>query len=94
LAIGGNADGQADVVSYDGGGTSNTIRWSMLATNSAHFSMESLTPGVSLTLASGCSVSSGYGCDPLPVPEPPSALLWMLGTAGLAVTRRNGVRGA
>jgi hypothetical protein len=86
-AVTGTARGAAVADSGDYGGTSNTISWSMLATNSAHFSMESLTPGVSLTLASGCSITSGYGCDPIPVPvpEPASPLLWVVGLAGIAI---------
>jgi len=51
--------------------------WSVTASNSAHFMITSLTPGVELTLASGCSITNGYGCDPPPssAPEPHSLLL-------------------
>jgi hypothetical protein len=84
-AIAGDASGFATVTSVDGASTSNTISWSMLATNSAHFSMEAVTPGVTLSLASGCSITSGYGCDLPPVPEPASPLLLLGGLAMLVV---------
>jgi len=54
----------------------------MLATNSAHFSINSTTSGADLTTGSGCSITNGYGCDTPPagaVPEPPSAALLLGG---------------
>jgi len=72
--------------------TSNSD-WQMVATQSAHFSINSTDPDVTLTLSSGCDISNGYGCDTPPgstVPEPSSLLLLSSGLLGLgaAVRRR------
>jgi hypothetical protein len=74
-----------------GNPSSDASDWSLLATNSAHYTITSLTPGVDLTLASGCSITNGLGCDS-PVsgaPEPGSLLL--VGAALLAARCRHWV---
>lgn len=87
LSIQGSASAEADSDSV-GDNTGGTTSWSVVATNSAHFSIESLTPGVTLTTESGCSITSGYGCDAPPsgtVPEPSAVWLLLTGLAGLAL---------
>jgi hypothetical protein len=61
-----SGDVAADNLVNDTGSASSG--WTLLATNSAHFTITSPTPGAELTLASGCSITNGYGCDPVPEP--------------------------
>lgn len=80
ILIVGHADAAASSSSF--GSPSDTESWSVVATNSAHYSIEALTPDVTLTTESGCSITSGYGCDQPPtgtVPEPPTVLLLLAG---------------
>src|SRR6185312_6357588 len=83
ISIMGTASGDAFADSLSNGEAASS--WSMVATNSAHFSILSLSDGVDLTTDSGCSITSGYGCDtpPTTVPEPPSLALLASGLLAL-----------
>jgi MYXO-CTERM domain-containing protein len=89
LDLSGRMDGQASADSFTIGGSSD---YEVLASNSAHFKITSVTPGVTLTLGSGCSITSGNGCDSAAagVPEPHGWWLVGAGLLGIAVFRRRG----
>lgn len=86
INIQGSAEADASADSYHN--ADKPAVWNVVATNSAHFTITPTEPslGLDLTLESGCSITTGYGCDPVPtgdggaVPEPPS---WTLLAAGL-----------
>lgn len=82
----GDMSGNVSASSGNGGEAS----WNMIASNSGHFSITSDNPDVTLTTNSGCSITNGYGCDPVPqssVPEPPTLLLIVPGLVA-RLTRR------
>ena len=66
-----------------------TSDWSLVSTESAHYTITSTNPDVTLTLASGCDITNGYGCDSVPgVPEPSSLLMLSCGLLSLSATLR------
>jgi hypothetical protein len=82
-----SGDVAADNLVNDTGSVSSG--WTLVATNSAHFAVTSPTPGAELTLASGCSITSGYGCDPVPEPSLSASLASSaLALSGIARRRR------
>lgn|GEM_PF-4599613 len=79
IVLSGSASGSA--VAFSPIATETDSSWSMLATDSAHFSIQAVDPStdVDLTLASGCSITTGFGCDPVPGSETPEpASLWLM----------------
>lgn len=90
IALDGTANGSVGVDNWrTPNWQTSSSDYSLIATNSAHFSInpEDPTQGLVLTLESGCSITSGYGCDTpvTAVPEPQDAPLFGGGLALLLV---------
>ena len=85
--LSGSASGSA-YAAYSYNDLSLTNNYQVVATNSAHFSLTADNPAVTLSLSSGCSIGTGYGCDAVPTPEPRAAALLAFGLAALGLARR------
>jgi hypothetical protein len=93
INLSGSANGAAfaDNLNNPDGYEGTDSNWSVVATDSAHFMLTPLTAGIDITTASGCSITNGYGCDPVPttVPEPSSVLILASSLLGLAWLMRS-----
>lgn len=89
LMLNGNANGGVSVDNLNNPNwPTSSSDYSLIATNSAHFSINPVdtSQNVYLTLQSGCSITNGYGCDSPAnaVPEPSSLTLLGAGLTLLA----------